>query len=271
MKHLTLLLFAFAGGIYFVCAAQIDTITVYSPSMDKQVKTLVISPDKASAATPRPVVYLLHGYGGNHTTWLQIKPELPAIADREGIFFVCPDGANSWYMDSPACPSSRYETFISAELIPCIDHRYAVVRERCGRAITGLSMGGYGAMTLAIKHKELFGAAGSTSGGLDIRPFPRNWGLDRLLGEQNEHPEVWETYTPINMIPQLESGDLAIIIDCGYSDFFRDVNEAFHRQLLGYGVAHDFYQRPGSHNPEYWRNSIDYQILFFSRFFAGGK
>lgn len=271
MKHFLFLFLALAGGLHFVRAARIDTLNVYSPSMDKQVKTLVISPDNASTATPRPVIYLLHGYGGNHTTWLAVKPELPAIADREGIFFVCPDGANSWYLDSPACPSSRYETFICAELIPQIDDRYAVIPNRVGRAITGLSMGGYGAMMLAMKHKALFGAAGSTSGGLDIRPFPSSWELDRLLGDRDKHPTTWETHTPINLIPRLKHEDLALIIDCGYSDFFRDVNEAFHRELLEYGIAHDFYRRPGNHDPAYWRNSIDYQILFFCRFFTAGK
>lgn len=271
MKRFFLLLAALSAGLVPAFAARIDTVAVYSPSMDKQIKTLVISPDNTDPATPRPVIYLLHGYGGNHLTWLDIKPELPAIADREGILFVCPDGANSWYMDSPACPSSRYETFVTDELIPCVDSRYSVIRDRCGRAVTGLSMGGFGAMTLAMKHKDLFGAAGSTSGGLDIRPFPRNWELNRLLGEQHEHPDLWEAFTPVNLIPRLEDGDLCIVIDCGYSDFFLEVNEAFHRKLLEHGIAHDFYLRPGSHDHDYWRTSIDYQILFFSRFFAGCK
>lgn len=270
MKRHLLILLALLLGTVSLSAARIDTIAVYSPSMDKRVSAVVVSPD--NTATRHPVVYLLHGYGGNHTTWLGIKPELPAIADREGILFVCPDASNSWYMDSPACASSRYETFVTDELIPFIDRNYPVIRDRCGRAVTGLSMGGYGAMTLAMKHTDLFGAAGSTSGGLDIRPFPRNWELDHLLGEQCMYPDRWEAFTPINMISRLGNGDLQIIIDCGYSDFFLDVNQTFHLKLLEYGIAHDFYQRPGSHNADYWRNSIDYQLLFFDRFFhQGGK
>lgn len=269
MKQSLFLLLTLFFGTPSLWAARIDTVAVYSPSMDKRVRTVVISPDKTAA--PRPVVYLLHGYGGDHTTWLGIKPELSAIADREGILFVCPDASNSWYMDSPACASIRYETFVTSELISFIDRNYPVIRNRSGRAVTGLSMGGYGALTLAMKHPELFGAAGSTSGGLDIRPFPRNWELDYLLGEQRMYPDRWEAFTPINMISQLGNSDLRIIIDCGYSDFFLGVNQAFHQKLLEYGIAHDFYQRPGSHNADYWRNSIDYQLLFFNRFFFGSE
>lgn len=248
-------------------AAKIDTIAVFSPSMDKELSTLVIVPQGDSKPAPFPVIFLLHGYGGNSATWLEIKPELPAIADREGILFVCPDGKNSWYMDSPLCADCKYETFIAGELIPYINAHYPVLDQRRYRAVTGLSMGGYGAMTLAMKHQELFGAAGSTSGGLDIRPFPRNWELNRLLGEQYLHPENWETHTPVRMISRLKNGDLRILIDCGYADFFLQVNEDFHRQLLRYSIDHDFYLRPGGHNPQYWRNSIDYQILFFSNYF----
>ena len=104
-----------------------------------------------------------------------LKPELGKIADEKGIIFVCPDGKNSWYWDSPKNPSYRYETFISNELINYIDANYPTVASRDKRAITGLSMGGHGALYNAIRHKDVFGAAGSTSGGVDIRTFSNQW------------------------------------------------------------------------------------------------
>ena len=207
--------------------------------MDRDIPVIVILPDGASPANPCPTVYLLHGYGGNQTTWLRIKPSLPAIADREGIAFVCPDGATSWYLDSKVRAKSLYETFMTRELLPAVEERYPVSCDRSGRAITGLSMGGFGAVSLAIRHKELFGAVGSTSGGLDIRPFPENWEIPQLLGTQAEHPEAWEAATPINLIPQIAVGDLAIVIDCGYDDFFFGVNNDFHAELLRRGIMHD--------------------------------
>jgi len=88
------------------------------------------------------------------------------MADRYGAIIVTPDGGvDSWYFDSPVDPTYRYETFVTQELIPYIDKLYKTVADRSGRAIAGLSMGGHGALYLAIRHQELFAAAGSMSGG----------------------------------------------------------------------------------------------------------
>ena len=259
---------ALAWMVSWLFAAQVDTLSVTSESMRKGIKTIVIVPDVAKERAC-PTVYLLHGFGGNYKTWLQIKPELPRIADRMGFVFVCPDGAGSWYWDSPRNPDVRYETFISTELVRFVDARYNTIKERSGRAITGLSMGGHGAMWNAIRHSEVFGAAGSTSGGLDIRPFPKSWEMYKQLGARDEHPDVWDTHTVINLVPGLENGRLALIVDCGYGDFFFDVNQKFHEALLERGIDHDFLVRPGEHNNTYWRNSIDYQLLFFQKYFEG--
>ena len=145
------------------------------------------------------------------------------------------------------------------------------MKDRSGRAITGLSMGGHGAMWLSFRHKDVFGAAGSTSGGVDIRPFPNNWEMSKQLGNESDNQEVWNTHTAIMQIDRIKNGELAIIFDCGYSDFFFEVNNDFHKKLLKYKIDHDFLVRPGSHNGEYWKNSIDYQILFFKKFFDKNK
>ena len=104
-------------------AARVDTIMVKSPSMNKEVQVMYVLPDKAlgEKAEACPVIYLLHGYGGNARTWVGIKPELPKIADEKGIIFVCPDGKNSWYWDSPKNPAYRYETFVASELVNYTD------------------------------------------------------------------------------------------------------------------------------------------------------
>ena len=128
-------------------------------------------------------------------------------------------------------------------------------------------MGGHGAMWNALRHSDVFSAAGSTSGGVDIRPFPKNWEMSVQLGDKAEHPENWERYTVINLVPTLKPGQLALIFDCGDSDFFLEVNKQFHEALLKQGVGHDFITRPGGHDSDYWNNSIDYQILFFQKHF----
>jgi S-formylglutathione hydrolase FrmB len=248
-------------------AAKVDTLSVRSNAMNKNVTVLTVRPDKAVGGEKCPVIYLLHGHGGNAFTWMTIKPDLPQIADREGIIFVCPDGKNSWYWDSPKDSSYRYETFVSDELVKYIDNHYKTVAEKKGRAITGLSMGGHGALWLAFRHKDIFGAAGSTSGGVDIRPFPTNWEMSKQLGEFAYNKKSWDEHTVINQIDKIQNGDLAIIFDCGEADFFIQVNKDLHNRLLEKKIDHDFITRPGGHTGEYWNNAIDYQILFFDKFF----
>lgn len=247
-------------------ASRVDTVQVESKSMNKNVEVVVVVPDGA-VTKATPVIYLLHGYSGNAHSWLVIKPNLKEIADDKGIIFVCPDGKNSWYWDSPLNANMRYETFISDELIKYIDNHYNTISKREGRAITGLSMGGHGAMWNAIRHNDVFSAAGTTSGGVDIRPFPKNWEMSLQLGEKEQNVEKWEKYTVINLVPKMEKGKLAMIIDCGEDDFFLEVNKNYHEALLKQGIEHDFITRPGEHNLEYWNNSIDYQILFFQKHF----
>ncbi|MCD7937604.1 MAG: esterase family protein [Tannerellaceae bacterium] len=259
--------------ILFICCvwtargAKVEDVKVYSASMKKEVDVVIITPEKEGMRYP--VIYLLHGYGGNARTWLGIRGDLPQIADRYGLIFVCPDGKNSWYWDSPQDVSLRYETFISGELVGYVDGNYPTVADRSGRAVTGLSMGGHGALWNAWRHPEVFGAAGSTSGGVDIRPFPKNWDMSKQLGEQATHPQVWDAHTVINLVETLVNGRQALIVDCGYSDFFFEVNNALHAKLMEYKIDHDYLVRPGGHDSEYWRNSIGYQILFFYSYFNG--
>lgn len=250
-------------------AAGVERLSVPSASMNKEIPVLIVLPDIALASEGGdcPVVYLLHGYGGNAETWLTIKPDLPQIADQKGIIFVCPDARNSWYWDSPIDPAFRYETFVASELVEYVDLHYKTVTDREGRAITGLSMGGHGALWIAFRHQQTFGACGSMSGCADIRPFPNNWEISRRIGSFTDNPKVWEEYTVINRLDSIQSTDPAIIIDCGVADFFLEVNEELHASLLARQIDHDFTIRPGGHNRAYWNNAIDYHILFFEKYF----
>jgi S-formylglutathione hydrolase FrmB len=253
-------------------AAVIDTIQVYSKSMQKNIPVVVIKPDNYTTVNELPVVYLLHGYSGNHLDWIKKSKGFDKVVDQYNLIVVCPDGGfNSWYWNSPVDPKSQYETFVSDELVKSIDAKYSTIKDRTGRAISGLSMGGHGALYLAFKHQDIFGAAGSMSGGVDIRPFPNNWDMAKQLGTFAEQPERWEKNTVINMLNLLTPNSLAIIIDCGTDDFFFKVNENLHQQLLYRNIPHDYITRPGAHTWPYWTNSVKYQLLFFKNYFDTAK
>ena len=134
-------------------------------------------------------------------------------------------------------------------------------------AITGLSMGGHGAFWIGGKYPDIFGAIGSMSGGLDLRPFPVNWNLTEHLGNAKDNQKLWNDYTVMTHLERFVKNDYAIIFDCGSEDFFYDVNVKMHEALLEKKVPHDFISRPGAHNPLYWSNAIEYQLLYFSNFF----
>ncbi len=249
-------------------AGSIDTLHIYSPSMDKTIPALVILPDTyADTNRSFPTVYLLHGYSGNYLDWskhLDLRP----LADRYQFILVCPDGGyNSWYLDSPLDPKSQYETHIIKEVIPYVDQHFRSIAKKEDRAITGLSMGGHGALYLAVRHPGLFSAAGSMSGGVDLASYSGKWEIAEKLGSYKKFPQRWYNHSLINMIGLFQSAGLGLFIDCGVNDFFIKNNRTLHQKLVQAGVAHDYIERPGGHSWQYWVNALEYHLLFFSRYF----
>lgn len=262
---LMLLLSAFS---FTISAQVVDTVAVYSKKMNKDIKNVIILPASYSQNKSFPVLYLLHGHGGNYSTWINhTKKNLAQKASELNMIVVCPDGQNSWFWDSPIDPSMQFETYISKELVSYIDAHYRTIKSPFGRAITGFSMGGHGGLWLGIRHPDIFGACGSMSGGVDIRPFPNSWDMKKRLGNYKENTEVWNAHTVITQLDKIEPGQLKIIIDCGESDFFYPVNERLHKELQYRNIEHDYIIRPGSHNHPYWNTAADYQMLFFNKFF----
>ncbi len=255
---------------YTVYGAKTDTISTYSQVMQKEIKAVVVTPDNYDQSKKWPVVYLLHGYGDDCTGgWLTKGKGFESLADIHHLIIVCPDGGfSSWYFDSPIDKTFQYETYISKELVQQIDAKYQTVASPKGRGITGLSMGGHGALYLAFKHQDIFGVAGSMSGGVDICQFPNNWDIAKRLGTYAQYSENWKKNTVVNMLDLLTPNALSLIIDCGSEDFFYKVNCELHEKLLEKNIPHDFISRPGSHNWDYWKNAIKYQLLFMNNYFS---
>jgi len=248
-----------------VHAAKVDTVSVYSAAMHKNTRCVVISPS-TDASVELPVLYLLHGFGGDHRSWLQVKPELPQLADEYQMMIVCPNGERSWYLDSPVDSTKRFETFMTKELIPFIDSHYPTIAMPNARAIAGLSMGGHGSLYLAFRHPDLYGTVCSTSGSVDLlkKTFSYKY-RELILGSEQEYQANWSRNSILTLVGAVQPGALHIMVDCGTEDEWLEPNRRLHQILYDRKVPHDFVERPGGHDAAYWNNSIDFILLYVGK------
>ncbi len=250
--------------------ASIDTIQIYSNTMFKNVKCVVVTPTAYTNGAERyPVVYLLHGYSGNYKNWVNQVPGMQKMADDNNMMIVCPDGAfDSWYFDSPVDLTRRFETNVALEIPDYIDSKYRTIKNRNARAITGLSMGGHGGLYLGFRHADRFGAVGSMSGALDISYITKGYGMSKVLGDTIANASYYKDWAVINVIDKYPKDSVDIIIDCGTEDYLIETNRRVHQKLLTMKVPHDYTERPGKHDWPYWANAVRYQMLYFKNFFA---
>ncbi len=240
-----LFLFILSASFLHAGAATVDSLDVPSKVMNKIYKAAVVLPAKyANSKGAFPVLYLLHGGGGHFNDWLNKTPDkmlVKNLADQYNIIIVMPEGEEfGWYMDSPFDPGSKFETYITKEVIQKIDDTYRTVRSNKGRVITGLSMGGHGAMYLATRHPDLFGAAGTMSGAMDLNytkyrtqdAFLKSLQdrFQKLLGTSDVASDVFVKNSVVNMADSIKKNGLPVIIDCGVDDFLIEVNRELHRR-----------------------------------------
>jgi S-formylglutathione hydrolase FrmB len=249
--------------------ANVDTVFIFSKSMQKEIKTVVIKPDNYKKSKSKfPVVYLLHGAMGVSTNWIKKVPQLQDMANEHQLMIVCPDGSvNSWYFDSPIDSTYKYETHVSTEVPAFIDANYKTIANRNFRAITGLSMGGHGAMFIAFRHAETFSACGSMSGALAVNYIKRGYDIQKRLGDTIINRKYYEDWSVLKVIEEYPKDSLAIIIDCGLQDFIYQMSKAAHEKLVQLKIPHDYIERPGKHDWVYWANAVRYQLVFFKEHF----
>jgi S-formylglutathione hydrolase FrmB len=247
-----------------VWAYDVQTQLILSDSMGKNIPATIILPETYKSGNDNySVAYVLHGYGGDHTNWT-MRTDIEDLADQYNVIIVCPDGAkDSWYFDSVNDANYQYETHIIKELIPFIDQNYKTNAHKNSRFITGLSMGGHGALFLAIRHPELFSAVASMSGGVDIRTSSHKWELETRLGPKEENELCWEEHSILGLVHKFPKEGLRILIDCGVDDIFIQDNRKLHKELSDVKIPHDYIERPGGHSWRYWNRVIGYHLFFF--------
>ena len=167
-------------------------------------------------------------------------------------------------MDSPVDSTIRFETYVIQEVIPWIETHYPVRNNRAGRAITGISMGGHGALYLAVRHPRVFAAAGSISGVLDLRYTTQPAALARVLGNYERNGARWLSSSLVMLAD-------SVVIDCGTEDPFIEPNRFVHRTLLARGLPHVYTERPGAHSLMVWQPALESQIMLFRSILLKGN
>lgn len=248
--------------------AAVETVQFHSTLINATLPySVVVPPDYRTSKTTRyPVLYLLHGLGGHYSDWLT-HTNVADYAAQYRLIVVTPEGNDSWYTDSATKPNDRYESYILKELIPDVQRRYRTIETRYGRAIVGLSMGGYGALKFGLKAPGTFIFAGSMSG----CPEAASWTAEDL----KDLKWIYDSLPPVfgamdsetrkaNDLLEIVRGLTAprigalpfLYLDCGTEDFASNSNQKFAELLRQKKIAHEYRQLPGNHNWQYWDQQV---------------
>ncbi len=248
--------------------SSIQTIQFQSHLINATLPYNVILPPgyRAKATTRYPVLYLLHGHGGHYTDWLT-RTNIADYASQYRMIVVMPEGNNSWYVDGASGSSDKYETYILQELMPDVDKRYRTIQSRYGRAIAGLSMGGYGAIKYGLKYPSVFAFAGSMSGAFGVTRY-----TDKEMGGANWEPFL-KTFGPVGsetrkandifeITKALTPARIASLpyfyFDCGTEDAAQhfDRNRELSEIFLERKIPHEYRELPGNHSWQYWDQQV---------------
>jgi len=261
-------------GFLVEVAAQVDVIPAshWSAKRNKEVGYSVYAPDVGDPYAKYPVLYLLHGAYDGHTAWPEhADKELRSYAAEHGLIIVTPDGDPfGWYLDSPIDENSQIESYLFAELIPLIESEYPVLPGR--RAIAGLSMGGHGALSLALRHPGDFVSASSMSGVLDLTLHEDSPEVVDRIGPLDEFRERYEAVSVTHLMQAAPKnlGGLRIYFSCGTEDRrFIDENRALSAMLVERNTPHEALFSEGKHSWAYWTSQLEGHVRFHAEILVG--
>lgn len=235
-----------------------------SAALGRSMKYRVLVPQDYDASDRRyPVLYLLHGLTGDYKDWTT-RTNLAEYTRTTGLIVVMPDGENQWYTNA-AEGSARFEDYIATDLPADVVQKYRTVNSRYGRAIAGLSMGGYGALKLGLKRPAQFAVTGSFSGAFAVT---REGELEKAIGGGVEAERMGKIYGPSGSDTRKQNDVFAlaaamkpaaapyVYIDCGTSDGLIASNREVVAALQKAGVAYEYHEIAGGHSWDYWDRRI---------------
>lgn len=239
-----------------------------SKALGRDVSYLAYVPASAARGGELvPALFLLHGVGGTSTDWSDhAHEELRELSRRHGLVFVTPDGGpDGWCIDSPLVPNHRYASHVVDEVIADAKANLPVDDRR---GIAGVSSGGHGALTLALKHPGLFATASAMSGVVDLPAAEgRNQTLVDELGPYAAHPSWWEESSAVHLVrvrPEV-ARELPMLLTVGASDRRAAENRAFSEELTTLGIAHTFEERDGSNDWPTWTRQLARHVAWHAK------
>jgi S-formylglutathione hydrolase FrmB len=258
--------------------AEVRTTTFHSAALDRDVScSIQLPPSYAGSSRVYPVVYALHGLFENQLFWERrglaaILDDLWAKHAVAEFVVVAVDGGNSFFANSPL---GRYEDLVTQDLVTFAESNYRVRRERAGRALFGVSMGGYAALRIGLHYPERYAAVATHSAMLLAAPPRPGQGADpyqlaafaRVFGEPPDMV-LWRTNDPLDWASKATPSSVpALSFDCGDHDRYGLFvgNEELHRRLQARGIAHEFSLHPGDHGYEYVRSVLPLSLGFLSK------
>ena len=284
LSLLLVCLFSLAACAQTPAPARWETVKFESKLMGKTLPYNVVLPADyalpASKETRYAVLYLLHGFTGHYTDWLS-RTRLADYAAKHRLIVVTPEGNNGWYTDSASVAADKYESYIIKEIIPDVQRRYRTNESRGGRAVAGLSMGGYGALKFGVKYPEMFTLAASMSGAVAVVSYRTE---DELPGGYIR-TSIVQTFGPIGgatknandlfkllgeMPPERARALPFLYFDCGTEDSFQLLpsNRALADLLVARKIPHEYRQLPGDHNWAYWDRQVQEVLRLAERMTA---
>lgn len=231
----------------------------FSNVLGKQVGTNVILPD--TGKPPFATYYLLHGLSDDYTIWHR-RTRIEWYAKDYPLIIVMPDGFRNFYTNNESGP--QYAKYIGEELVAMIERTFPARRDRGGRCVGGLSMGGYGAMRVGLGYADKFASLNSHSGALGrghdtTQPswFPEALAVFGTNPKGSDHDllELARRAKAKKILPK-------ILIDCGKQDYLLKENRQMHRDLTKMKIPHTYREFPGVHDWPYWDEHVQEALKF---------
>jgi putative tributyrin esterase len=235
-------------------------VTFHSTALNRDMLYRAIIPANISVNQKLPVLYLLHGGGGGFRDWSNYS-DVAGYAER-GLMLIMPEGNSSYYTNSADRPKDRYEDYIVHDLIADVEQRLPAASGRTHRAIAGISMGGFGAIVLALKHSDLFVFAGGLSSALDVpsRPFSI-----KRIGQYRQHSSIFGPWgspsrrasDPFVLVRSADPGQTPyLFLTCGDQEGLLPTNRRFAAMLQAKHFRYEFHTVSGGHDWNQWNRNV---------------